>query len=161
MVIAPHEISDGRVKEICRRFSSVNTLLYTDLLEMDEAHAISLLNDCDVLVANVMGVLSRLYAYADIAYIGGGFGVGIHNTLEAAVYGVPVVFGPSYGKFREAVELAERGGAFPVDSEGAALSALAYDSTMRENSALVCREYVQENRGATSVILGGTSVVRS
>jgi 3-deoxy-D-manno-octulosonic-acid transferase len=158
MVIAPHEISDARVKDICRKFSSFNTVLYTDLLEMDEAQAVSLLGNCDVLVANVMGVLSRLYSYADIAYIGGGFGVGIHNTLEAAVYGVPVVFGPSYGKFREAVELVECGGAFPVDREGTALSELAYDSAMREKSALVCREYVQENRGATSVILESNSL---
>lgn len=158
MVIAPHEISDARVKDICRKFSSFNTVLYTDLLEVDEAQAVSLLGDCDVLVANVMGVLSRLYSYADIAYIGGGFGVGIHNTLEAAVYGVPVVFGPSYGKFREAVELVERGGAFPVDREGSALNELAYDSVMREKSALVCREYVEENRGATSVILESNSL---
>jgi 3-deoxy-D-manno-octulosonic-acid transferase len=71
------------------------------------------------------------------------------------------VFGPLYGKFREAVELVECGGAFTVGREGAALYDLVYDRTMRESSALVCREYVQENRGAASVILESKNFLRS
>lgn len=69
-------------------------------------------SSAEVLIIDCIGLLSAIYRYGKIAYIGGGFGVGIHNTLEAAVYGIPVIFGPKYRKFKEAVSLIQEGGAF-------------------------------------------------
>jgi 3-deoxy-D-manno-octulosonic-acid transferase len=105
---------------------------------------------------NSIGQLSYLYRYATLAYIGGGFGKGIHNTLEAATYGVPVIFGPRYQKFREARELISLGGAFSVANEAEMLFTFRQQldmNTLLKSSSEIAQKYVREGLGATDLIL--------
>ena len=110
----------------------------------------------NVLLIDNIGLLSSIYRYGKVAYIGGGFGVGIHNVLEAAVYGMPVVFGPNFQKFREAVELVKEGGAFPIGSY-AEFKELC--DNFRENqkslkkAAEATKAFVNMHMGATEVIM--------
>jgi 3-deoxy-D-manno-octulosonic-acid transferase len=104
-VIVPHEPGEGHVRAIVERCEAPVARFSDE--EGDE-------RGCRVMVVDRVGMLSAIYRYGTVAYVGGGFGRGIHNTLEAAVYGIPVVFGPRYGKFREAVDLVARGGGFAV-----------------------------------------------
>ena len=101
-------------------------------------------------------MLSRLFHYATIAYVGGGFDKGIHNTLEAAVYGKPVIFGPNYKKFKEAIGLIETGGAIGISSPeelGTQLINLMTDQKMLNEVSKRSSDFVQQNRGATEKIL--------
>jgi 3-deoxy-D-manno-octulosonic-acid transferase len=110
----------------------------------------------EVLVIDNIGMLSSLYAYGKVAYIGGGFGAGIHNVPEAAVYGMPVLFGPRYKKFREAVELVALGGAYPLENYGQLerLLNLFYDDIPeREKAGATAREYVLASAGSTEKIV--------
>ncbi|HMR93313.1 MAG TPA: 3-deoxy-D-manno-octulosonic acid transferase, partial [Chitinophagaceae bacterium] len=104
-----------------------------------------------------IGMLSRLYSDGKIAYIGGGFGKGIHNTLEAAVYGMPVLFGPAFQKFKEAKDLVANGAALPVanDEEAVAgIQKLLADATLYSSAAAAAAAYVQTSTGATRLITG-------
>lgn len=109
-----------------------------------------------LLILDCLGMLSSVYRYGQLAYIGGGFGVGIHNILEAATYGCPVLFGPNYRKFREARELIAAGGAWSVSDAArlqGILEKLTGDPAFRESAGAVCRRYVEENLGATGRIV--------
>ncbi len=100
-------------------------------------------------------MLSSLYRYGRIAYIGGGFGKGIHNILEAAAFGIPVIFGPNFEKFREARELLSQGGAFNIKNYEDLCNILNELNSNPEkyiSSALTAGSYVRENTGATSII---------
>ncbi len=107
-----------------------------------------------------MGFLSGLYRYCHIAYIGGGFGKGIHNILEAATFGKPVIFGPKYEKFQEAADLTKLKGAFSVSTakelEKIAVKLLTDEQYYKKTSE-VCRNYVSDKTGATAVIMDGIS----
>ncbi|MFM7053873.1 MAG: 3-deoxy-D-manno-octulosonic acid transferase, partial [Bacteroidota bacterium] len=113
-------------------------------------------------VVDSVGLLSRLYQYADIAYVGGGFGAGIHNILEAAVFGPPVLFGPNYHRFREAVELIKAGGAFSIHNSLSLqqkVTELLSSQSIRERIKTINTEHVKQNAGATQRImevLGGS-----
>lgn len=102
-------------------------------------------------------MLSRLYKYADITYVGGGFGDdGLHNILEAAVYGKPVIFGPNYEKFPEAGDMIEFGGAISVENAlelEKILTQLSNNDSLREEYAVKARQYIYENKGATEKII--------
>ena len=108
-----------------------------------------------VIVIDNIGMLSSLYQYATIAYIGGGFGVGIHNTLEAAAFGLPVIFGPNYHRFKEATELLELGGAYTITNQQDLESSmkLLVEKDLIKVSGTKARKYVQEHTGATQMIL--------
>ena len=116
----------------------------------------SLMEGKDCLIIDSFGLLSSIYRYGTIAYIGGGFGAGIHNTLEAAVYGIPVLFGPRYQKFKEARDLIQVGGGFSVSSkdefDGKMNELLAYHDVLDAvgNSA---GQFVSGNAGVTDKIL--------
>ena len=113
------------------------------------------LEDCEVLVIDCIGLLSSIYRYAKIAYIGGGFGVGIHNTLEAAVYGIPVIFGPNHQKFNEAVSLLREGGAFAIHNGtelGEVLDRLLTTPAIAEAAGRQALAYVDSQLGATDII---------
>ena len=110
LIIAPHEIHEGHLVSIC-------ALLERSFIRLSEVDSEKDLEDKDCLIIDNFGLLSSIYRYGEIAYIGGGFGVGIHNTLEAAVYGVPVIFGPNYKKFKEAKDLIAAGGGFSIRSQ--------------------------------------------
>jgi 3-deoxy-D-manno-octulosonic-acid transferase len=109
-----------------------------------------------LLIIDNIGMLSRLYHYATITYIGGGFDKGIHNTLEAAVYGKPVLFGPTYGKFKEAIQLIKAGGGISVNSANELHSHLEDLLTNRARLDATGKKsfhFVQQNKGATEKIM--------
>ena len=108
------------------------------------------------MIVDTIGVLSSIYKYADLAYIGGGFGVGIHNTLEAAIFGMPIVFGPNFRKFNEANILVKLGVSFPVADFSALetiLDSLLNDAEKRILISQICITFTNENIGATQLIL--------
>jgi 3-deoxy-D-manno-octulosonic-acid transferase len=114
------------------------------------------LNDFKILIIDNVGLLSRIYRYADYVYIGGGFGVGIHNILEAAVYGAPIFFGPNYKKFNEAVELVKLKSAFSVNDANDLLlvfNDLKSDPTKYNQVSESNKKFVETRKGATKIIV--------
>ena len=159
-IIAPHDIEEGRLKEVELLFR--NRVRYSELAASYKLQAASQGPPVsrqpgrpapNVLIIDNIGMLSRLYQYATIAYVGGGFGDdGVHNVLEAAVYGKPVVFGPVIEKYVEAVELAECGGGIVIDSALEAESVFNRLLTNKEEYQQACeasRNYVYSKKGAT------------
>ena len=105
---------------------------------------------------DTIGKLSFLYRYGSLAYIGGGFGKGIHNILEAATYGLPVIFGPEYKKFTEAIELTSLGGAFPIANESELLFTIRQqleNPELLKTASGIAANFVSKRVGATSAIL--------
>ncbi len=147
-IIAPHEVHEDRIKQI---ESSLGDATMRYLSFDSEASA-----DAKVLVIDCIGLLSHIYQYGHISYIGGGFGQGIHNILEAAAFGMPVFFGPNYSKFAEARALIELGGAFSVKS-GEELklqvNRLLDKPELLEKHAKTCKQYVEDGKGATDLII--------
>lgn len=147
-IIAPHETKQGNVSRLIN-------LLKTNVICYTEAHDESVMNN-QVMIVDTIGILSSIYRYADLAYIGGGFGVGIHNTLEAAIFGMPIVFGPNYLKFNEATSMVSLGIAFPV-TDSASLSSIFHellsDNEKRNKIAGKCTTFTNQNLGATQIIL--------
>jgi 3-deoxy-D-manno-octulosonic-acid transferase len=151
MVVAPHEIGEGHVQEILSKFSSLKVVRYTQTTPADAANA-------QILVVDTIGILSSVYRYGKIGYIGGGFGVGIHNTLEAATFGLPIIFGPNYQKFQEAKDLVDLRAAFTIenyDQLSEIFDQLGKDALMLEQSSTASKEYVKSHVGATLAILNG------
>jgi 3-deoxy-D-manno-octulosonic-acid transferase len=146
-IIAPHEIHESGIQRIIKSISK-------PVIRFSSASTVNI-KDYQVLIIDNIGMLSSLYRYANIAYIGGGFGVGIHNILEAATFVLPVVFGPNYGKFQEAVDLVESGGAFSVN-DYASLK-IQFENLLgkieKNEAGRISREYVLKNQGATTKIL--------
>ncbi|GHA72049.1 3-deoxy-D-manno-octulosonic acid transferase [Pontibacter akesuensis] len=147
-IIAPHEVNAA----------SINTVMKTvgaGAIRFSEASEASVAR-YGVLVIDNIGMLSSLYSYGTYAYIGGAFGKGLHNTLEAAVFGLPLFFGPSYGKFQEAKDLVELGCAFPVNSSEELLKAFeeVHETPgLRQSITIKEKTYVQEQAGATTRIM--------
>ena len=147
IVLAPHDISESHVNQIRTLFP--NHQLYTELDAQKHSK---------VLVVNTIGILSQLYQYARFVYIGGGFGVNIHNIQEPVTFGCPVVFGPKYKSFKEAVDLVGLGGAFPVEDAEAWASVverLMHDEAFYAKASATCRDYLEAQVGATESILQG------
>ena len=147
MIIAPHEVREERIKELTERLTC-KYALYNEECGMRNEE----LKDVDVLVINIIGLLSSIYQYGQVAYIGGGFGVGIHNTLEAAAWGMPVVFGPNYKKFKEACELIECGAARSIETKEECFAALDEFFERNAEPANAATEYVSSHVGATNLI---------
>jgi 3-deoxy-D-manno-octulosonic-acid transferase len=149
LIIAPHEISESNLGSLMQKFSKYNPVRYS------EAHDASLKNAWVLIIDNI-GMLSSLYGYASIAYIGGGFGKGIHNVLEAAAFGMPVFFGPNYQKFKEALELIQLKAAYRINSTEELkekLNLFLNDSILLKETSLVSKKYIQNKIGATDKIL--------
>ncbi len=149
LVLAPHLVDKEHIQQILEKFSSWQPVLFSQQKDADFAES-------RVLVIDSIGMLSGLYRFAKIAYIGGGFGAGIHNVLEAATYGLPVIFGTNYKRFQEAVQLSELGGGFPVENSSECLSAfnrLMTDTVFCSNSADISRKFVVNNAGATGRVV--------
>ncbi len=148
-IIAPHEIDENNLKDVQKAFPTA--IFYS---EINTLKANSTNFNC-VIIDNI-GMLSRLYKYAHITYVGGAFGAGLHNILEAAVYGKPVIFGPDYDKFAEAVDLVENGGAISINNaielEKILNGLLTNENKMRLASD-VAKKYVYDKRGATEKII--------
>ena len=149
LVIAPHEFDDARLDALCRRFSNGAVLMSEAEKNPDK------LNGRQVLILDCFGLLSSAYAYCDVAYVGGGFGAGLHNINEAAVYDVPVIYGPNNAKFIEASEMAESGGGLPISSseEFEKIADMLFSSKEeRESRGLKAGGYIRSKIGATDKI---------
>jgi 3-deoxy-D-manno-octulosonic-acid transferase len=147
MIIAPHELSESHIRSLQKRFPG--SVLFTEL--GDEVP-----EGCRVILVDTIGKLSYLYRYGGLAYIGGGFGKGIHNILEAATYGLPVIFGPEYGKFSEALELTSLGAAFPVGSVAELVFTIHQqfeNPDLLKTTSETAADFVSTRVGATSAIL--------
>lgn len=145
LVIAPHEIDDAHVQQLQQTFS--NSVLFTQLHPNQ-----ALPSNCNCIIIDSIGHLSKLYKYGTICYVGGGFTKdGIHNTLEAAVYNKAVVTGPNIRKYREAVEMKETGGLFTISSYNE-LETL-FNSIDFSEAGKKAGSYVQKNAGATAAIM--------
>ncbi|MCD4680008.1 MAG: 3-deoxy-D-manno-octulosonic acid transferase, partial [Bacteroidales bacterium] len=148
LIIAPHEVHDLRIQKLLKRSGN-------DALLFSKANDISIRN-AKILIIDSIGILSHMYKYADMAYIGGGFGTGIHNILEAATFGQPVFFGPNYQKFQEARDLIDKGGAFTIKNSIDLINKiqpLLDDKNKLNETGSICRSYVTQKRGATEKIL--------
>jgi 3-deoxy-D-manno-octulosonic-acid transferase len=150
-IFVPHEVSKARIQDLQQEFPEA--LLYSSLINRQ----LSTVIHTNVLIIDTIGILSRLYKYATIAYVGGGFNEsGIHNILEAAVYGKPVIFGPEYEKFAEATGLVDAGAAFSIENAlelEALLNRLLNNDEEWKKSSKVAREYVYGHKGATALIM--------
>lgn len=111
VIVAPHVIGESHLEQIMKLLEGRKVLRYTQI----DADDVNLIGEAEVLIIDCFGLLSSIYKYGNIAYVGGGFGVGIHNLPEAAVWNIPVIFGPNHKKFQEAIELKECGGGFSID----------------------------------------------
>jgi 3-deoxy-D-manno-octulosonic-acid transferase len=150
IIIAPHEVSEKRIIELTNNLSK-----YFSNDEVTRYTSGSISKNSKVLIIDTVGILSSAYQYGTIAWIGGGFGKGIHNILEAAVFGMPVIFGRRYEKFREAVDLIRSGGAFTVSNSKEAeyiLAELLTDSQKLIRSSEASNSYVLSKGGATNKI---------
>lgn len=152
-IIAPHETDIENIRDIQKEFP--RSVLYSELNAIDGKDKLS--NDINTLIIDNIGMLSRLYRYADITYVGGGFGEdGLHNILEAAVYGKPVFFGPVYDDHYEAVDMEAAGGAISVENAlelEAKLNELWNDAALLKQKGEAAKNYVHSNAGATEHIL--------
>ncbi|MCD4730828.1 MAG: 3-deoxy-D-manno-octulosonic acid transferase [Bacteroidales bacterium] len=149
LIIAPHEVHDERIRSILKLFSSKKIERFSEAVEKN-------ISSANILIIDQIGILSGLYRYCDVAYIGGGFGRGIHNILEAVTFGKPVIFGPNFQKFKEAVDLVALGGAFTVSNETnltTIFSKLIESDQYYSSVSLMCKEFIEKNRGATDCIL--------
>jgi 3-deoxy-D-manno-octulosonic-acid transferase len=147
-IIAPHEIKEPNIERLTGQLDN-RWARYTKTTENEVINK-------QVLIIDTIGLLSTIYRYAEVAYIGGGFGVGIHNTLEAAIFNIPVVFGPNYNKFNEAVSMAQKGIAYPITTYAElenVFDRLLSDPERRKKIAAESAAYTSENVGATQLIL--------
>jgi len=151
LILVPHEVDAGHIGRIMEQFVDFCPVRYSQCSDTN-----NFLTASRVLVVDSIGLLSLLYRYGSMAYVGGGFEQGIHNTLEAAVYGVPVVFGPNYTKFNEAMDLIRLGGAHCVRSGQELMACFdrwIADTQARREEGAICLRYVKEHTGATQVVL--------
>ncbi len=155
-IIAPHEFDRERINVLVAALGKKNTVTFSQLREMAPDDAARAAAAARYMIVDTFGLLSSLYAYGSLAYVGGGFGVGIHNINEAATYGIPVVFGPHFHKFKEASDLLSLGGAFSSDtSKGIedALDTLLSDEKKRKTAGKMAGDYIAHNIGATDTIM--------
>ena len=151
MLIAPHVIGEDHLQQIEKLLEGRKVVRYSDVSENSKA-----LEDADALIINCFGLLSSIYHYADVTYVGGGFGVGIHNTLEAAVWDVPVIFGPNNEKFQEAQGLKACEGGFEItnyEDFERLMNRFESDADYLKNAGQQAGNYVKQLSGATKRIL--------
>lgn len=154
LLIAPHVIAEEHLKLILSLIKDKKVVRYTQTTPEEAAEA-------DVLIIDCFGLLSSMYNYGDVAYIGGGFGVGIHNTLEAAVWNMPVIFGPNNKKFQEAQGLLKSGGGFEINTYedfSGLMSSLMNDETFLNQAGDKAGAFVAHLAGATDKVLASVKL---
>ena len=154
LLIAPHVIAEEHLKLILSLIKGKKVVRYTQTTPEEAAEA-------DVLIIDCFGLLSSMYNYGDVAYIGGGFGVGIHNTLEAAVWNMPVIFGPNNKKFQEAQGLLKSGGGFEINTYedfSGLMSSLMNDETFLKQAGDKAGAFVAHLAGATDKVLASVKM---
>ena len=148
-IIAPHDTKPNRIKELVKKLNVPN-ILYSDRDNKD-------LKAFNVFIIDTIGILSKVYSYADIAYVGGAVGkTGLHNILEPAVFGTPIIIGKNHNKFPEAKLMIEHGGVFSVSNEKefiTTLNLLHNDLEKREETSQLSASYIEKNKGAVIQIL--------
>ena len=146
-IIAPHQMDPARFQKLKESISK-KSLLYSEGVPN---------KDIRVFIVDTIGLLTKIYSYADVSYVGGGFDrEGVHNVLEPAVFGAPVLIGPVFDKYQEAVDLVERKGCIVAKDAGSFeknLSALVSIPKFREKTGEICRKFIAENTGATQIIV--------
>ena len=150
LIIAPHVIGEDHLQQIEKQLQGLNVIRYTHLKSVEAPSGVS------ALIIDCFGLLSSIYRYATVTYVGGGFGVSIHNTLEAAVWGKPVIFGPENQKFQEAQGLKQCGGGFEIkgyDDFEQLMERFRSDEAYLQEAGKKAGEYVQSLTGATQKIL--------
>ncbi len=148
VIIAPHEIGATHI-------TAIEAQLKDAYIRYSQLRRDTSFKNIRYLLIDNIGMLASLYQYGTIAYIGGGFGRGIHNTLEPITFGLPVIFGPKYTKFEEAESLVVSGGAFTIQSTeelARTMQWLESEKASYEQASLKARQYIDDNRGATDVI---------
>ena len=152
LILVPHELDEEHLHKIFNLFQG-RFVRYSAVCEMKDAVSrLNILRRANVLLIDTMGLLSSIYRFGQVAYIGGGFGAGIHNTIEAAVYGVPVVFGPNYHHFREAQGLIDAGAARSIKNYSELEAALETALARHEEIGAKAAGYVTSELGATEKI---------
>ncbi|MDR6966316.1 3-deoxy-D-manno-octulosonic-acid transferase [Flavobacterium arsenatis] len=151
-IIAPHNIKEDQIKQLKNSISK-KTVLFS---EIGTGRDLSLQN-FDVFIIDTIGILTKIYSYADIAYVGGGFGnPGVHNILEPATFGVPIVIGPNFSHFAEAIALVNMEGCVSVSNQkelNEAFENLIQNEDIRFEKGHICSTFVQMNKNATEIIL--------
>lgn len=152
-IIAPHEFNNARLATLRNQLGASKTYLLSEIQDKDLQP--SDFDNIRYLIVDCFGLLSSLYRYGNVAIIGGGFGAGIHNLNEAAVYGIPVLFGPNHKKFKEAGELIARGGGFTFSSApefNASMNILLSDPYALQNAGEAAGQYIKDSVGASDII---------
>lgn len=148
-IIAPHNIKSEQILQLKNSISK-KTILFSEKENTN-------LSGYDVLIVDTIGILTKIYSYADIAYVGGGFGnPGVHNILEPATFGIPIVVGPNFSHFAEAVALVHQEGCISIANQNElndAFSNLILNEDIRHEKGHICSTFVQMNKGATDVII--------
>ncbi|WP_445719497.1 3-deoxy-D-manno-octulosonic acid transferase [Flavobacterium sp.] len=151
-IIAPHNIKQEQIQELKNSISK-KTILFSDV----ETRLIASLKEYNVFIIDTIGILTKIYSYADIAYVGGGLGTsGLHNILEPATFGVPVVIGPNYSHFAEATALVNMEGCISIQNQtelNEAFDLLLHNEDERLEKGHICSTFVQMNKGATKTIM--------
>ncbi|MND99308.1 3-deoxy-D-manno-octulosonic acid transferase [compost metagenome] len=148
-IIAPHNIKQDQISDLLSKITK-STVLFSEKENKD-------LSTYNVFVIDTIGILTKIYSYGTIAYVGGGFGnPGIHNILEPATFGIPIVIGPNYSNFAEAVALVEIGGCLTISTSAelkAVFDQLLNDKNFLEEKSKICKSFIQNNKGATETIM--------
>ena len=148
-VIAPHNIKKEQILSLKNSISK-KVVLFTEKENQN-------LSDFDVLIVDTIGILTKIYSYADIAYVGGGFGnPGVHNILEPATFGVPIVIGPNFSHFPESIALVHQEGCLSVSNQqemNETFDNLIANDDIRQEKGHICSTFVKMNKGATNIIL--------
>jgi 3-deoxy-D-manno-octulosonic-acid transferase len=147
-VLAPHTIKTDKILNLEGAISK-RTIRFSKINEKN-------IGDCEVLIIDNIGMLTKIYSYADIAYVGGGFATGLHNTLEPAVFGVPVIIGPNYEGFKEVEELVAQKGILPIsDISGLneLMKKLLHDDEFLKRTGVINKSYISKNKGASIQII--------
>lgn len=155
-IIAPHNIKPEQILDLQKSITK-KTILFSDYSNSERSGHNLFLKAYDVFIINTIGLLTKIYSYADIAYVGGGFGnPGVHNILEPATFGIPIVIGPNYSHFAEAIALVNLEGCVSISNQNElneTLSTLISNEDIRHEKGHICSTFVQMNKGATDVIL--------
>ena len=153
-IIAPHNINKDQIADLKNQISK-KTMLFSSI-NFNDLDA-SKLNEYDVLIIDTIGILTKIYSYADIAYVGGGFGKpGVHNILEPATFGVPIIIGPNYSHFVEATALVKMEGCTSISNQGElneTFDKLLQNSDIRLEKGHICSTFVEMNKNATEIIM--------
>ena len=147
-IIAPHDIKKLKIERLKNSIIK-KVILYSEIKGQD-------LSNYDVLIIDIIGLLTKIYSHANIAYVGGAFKTGLHNTLEPAVFGIPVIIGPEFKKFQEAIDLVSLKGVLSVSNKETyetVMDKLITSVSFRNTTGLINRNYIKSNSGATTTIL--------